>query len=230
LIRQSPRRLIVTAVLTAAEVGLTDVMAGVAVVAEVTVSAITCVMYYRAIGSGKGDVSRARDQCHSARRSLQRWVPLVLTDEGLKLTLTPEGTLLAATATLPVSPPTNPTVMVLVTVEPLATETAAGAARNVKLGSAVTVSVSVAVSVVEPLVPVTVTVAAPTVAVSVAVSVSVLPDEPVTEDGLKRAVSAGRQATDRKYHCTAKAIDRRDSYAACRAGSFAQQIRWMRKL
>ena len=121
-----------------------------------------------------------------------------MTEEGLKLALTPEGALLALTATLPVSPPTNPIVMVLLAVEPGATETAVGEADNVKLGSAVTVRVSVAVSMVDPLVPVTVTVAAPTVAVFDAVNVSVLPADPVTDAGLKLAVTpAGRPPTVR---------------------------------
>lgn len=70
---------------------------------------------------------------------------------------------------------------------------AAGDTDIVKFGSAVTIRLRVALSVVEPLVPVTVTVAVPTVAVAEAVNVSVLPADPVTEVGLKAAVTpAGR--------------------------------------
>lgn len=117
-------------------------------------------------------------------------------EDGLKFALTPEGSPLALIDTLPVRPPTNPIVIVLETLDPGDTETAVGEAAIVKLGSAVTVRVSVAVSVVEPLVPVMVTVAAPTVAVSEAVKVSVLPADPVTEDGLKAAVTpVGRPLT-----------------------------------
>jgi hypothetical protein len=121
-----------------------------------------------------------------------------LREDGLKLTLTPEGAPLELIATLPVRPPTNPIVIVLEALVPGGTEIAVGEAEMVKLGSAVTVRVSVAVSVVEPLVPVTVTVAAPTVAVFDAVKVSVLPADPETEDGLKAAVTpVGRPLTVR---------------------------------
>ena len=72
-------------------------------------------------------------------------------------------------------------------------EIADGDTEIVKFGSAVTMRLSVALAVVEPLVPVTVTVAVPTVAVAEAVNVRVLPAEPVTEVGLKAAVTpAGR--------------------------------------
>lgn len=80
-------------------------------------------------------------------------------------------------------------LIVLDTLVPGGTVTDVGEAEMVKFGSAVTLRVSVVDAVVEPLVPVTVTVAAPTVAVFEAVNVSVLPDEPVTEVGLKTAVT-----------------------------------------
>lgn len=80
--------------------------------------------------------------------------------------------------------------------DPVGSESAAGDTEIVKLGSAVTVRVSVVASTVEPLVPVTVIVAAPTVAVFEAVKVSVLPADPVTEAGLKLAVTpVGRPLT-----------------------------------
>ena len=116
-------------------------------------------------------------------------VPLALNDEGAKLAFAPAGRPLALKETLPVSPPTNVTVIVLVGLEFTGRETAAGETEMVKFGSAVTVSVIVEVSTVVPLVPVTVTVAAPTVAVLVAVNVSVLPADPVTEAGLNVAVT-----------------------------------------
>jgi hypothetical protein len=120
----------------------------------------------------------------------------VLREDGLKFALTPEGSPLALIDTLPVRPPTNPTVIVLDTLVPAGTETAVGEAAMVKFGSAVTVRVRVAVSIVEPLVPVMVTVAAPTVAVSEAVKVSVLPADPITDDGLMAAVTpVGRPLT-----------------------------------
>ena len=123
-------------------------------------------------------------------------VPLPLSEEGAKLAFAPAGRPLALRDTLPVRPPTKVRVMVLVGFVPAGNETAAGEAEMVKLGSAVTVRASVAVSVVEPLVPVTVKVASPTVAVFDAMKVRVLPAEPVTEDGLKTAVTpAGRPLT-----------------------------------
>lgn len=74
--------------------------------------------------------------------------------------------------------------------------TAAGDTEMVKFGSAVTVRVSVVLSTVEPLVPVTVMVAGPTAAVADAVNVSELPAAPVTEAGLKLAVTpTGRPLT-----------------------------------
>ena len=120
-------------------------------------------------------------------------VPLALSDEGAKLAFTPEGRLLAFRDTLPVSPPTKVTVIVLVGFDPGGKVIAAGDTEIVKFGSAVTTRVSIVLAVVDPLVPVTVTVALPTVAVLEAVKVSVLPADPVTDVGLKTAVTpAGR--------------------------------------
>jgi hypothetical protein len=116
-------------------------------------------------------------------------VPLLFSEEGAKLALTPLGRPLALRDTLPVRPPTKARVIVLVGFVPGGSEIAAGETEIVKLGSAVTVRASVAVSTVEPLVPVTVTVSVPTVAVFDAVKVSVLPADPVTEAGLKAAVT-----------------------------------------
>ena len=100
--------------------------------------------------------------------------------------------------TLPVSPPTNPIETVVEALVPAGTVSAKGEAAMVKLGSAVTFNVRVVVSVIVLLVPVIVTVAGPTVAVFVAVKVIVLPAEPVTEVGLKLAVTpAGNPLTER---------------------------------
>jgi hypothetical protein len=129
-------------------------------------------------------------------KKLTETVPLVLTDEGLKLACTPVGRPLALTATLPVSPPTYPIVIVLFTLVPGGTVTAVGEAEIVKFGSAVTFNVRVVVAVVEPLVPLIDTAAGPTVAVLDAVKVRVLPAEPVTVAGLKLAVTPeGRPLT-----------------------------------
>ena len=68
-------------------------------------------------------------------------------------------------------------------------ESVVGDTVMVNSGLGVTVRVNLAVSTIEPLVPVTVTVAALTVAVVEAVNVSVLPPDPVTEAGLKLAVT-----------------------------------------
>src|SRR6202451_1539253 len=116
-------------------------------------------------------------------------VPLALSDDGAKLALTPDGRVLALRDTLPVRPPTKVMVIVLVGFDPGGRLIAAGDTQIVKFGSAVTVRLSIVLSVVAPLVPVTVTVAVPTVAVADAVKVSVLPDDPVTEVGLKAAVT-----------------------------------------
>ena len=129
-------------------------------------------------------------------KKLTEMVPLALTEDGLKFACTPDGRPLAPTATLPVSPPTNPMVIVLFTLVPGGTVTAVGEAKIVKLGSAVTFRTTVVLDVVVLLVPVMVTVAAPTVAVLEAVKVSVLPADPVTVTGLKLAATPdGRPLT-----------------------------------
>ena len=81
-------------------------------------------------------------------------VPLLFSEDGLKLTLTPDGTLLALSATLPVRPPTNVTVRVADFCVPGATERAVGDIERVKFGRAVTVRGTVVLEVVPPLVPV----------------------------------------------------------------------------
>lgn len=134
-------------------------------------------------------------------------VPLALNDEGAKLAFAPAGRPLALKETLPVSPPTNVTVIVLVGLEFTGRETAAGETEMVKFGSAVTVSVIVEVSTVVPLVPVTVTVAAPTVAVLVAVNVSVLPATG-NRGRTKCSRYAGRQSAHRQCNGAVKAVDR----------------------
>ena len=112
------------------------------------------------------------------------------------MALTPAGRLLALTDTLPVSPPTKPMEIEAAPLVPAATVTAAGAAKIVKFGSAVTFRVKVVLDVVAPLVAVMVTVAAPTVAVLDATKVRVEPVEPVTDEGLKVAdTPAGRPLT-----------------------------------
>ena len=120
-------------------------------------------------------------------------VPLAFSEDGLKLAVTPEGRFVALNETLPVNPPTKVTVMVAVGLVLGGRLSEVGETEIVKFGSAVTVKVRFAVSVMaedpEPETPVIVTVAAPTVAVFVATSVSVLPAEPVTEAGLKVAVT-----------------------------------------
>jgi hypothetical protein len=97
--------------------------------------------------------------------------------------------LVALIDTLPVSPPTNPIATEVDALVPAGTVSAVGDAEMVKFGSAVTFNVRVVVAVAVALVPVIVTVAGPTVAVFDAVKVSVLPAEPVTEAGLKLAVT-----------------------------------------
>lgn len=123
-------------------------------------------------------------------------VPVEFNDEGAKLAETPDGRFAALNETLPVNPPTKVTVIVAVGLVLGGTERDVGETEILKFGSAVTVKVGLVVSVVLPLVPVIVTVAAPTVAVPVAVKVRLLPAEPVTEAGLKEAVTpAGNPLT-----------------------------------
>jgi hypothetical protein len=114
-------------------------------------------------------------------------VPVV--EAGLNTAVTPAGNPEAVKATLPVKPPLDATVMVLLVVDPRVIEAAAGLAEMVKFGVAGAATVSGIEVVCErvPLVPVTVTVVAPTVAVLEAVRVSVL--VPVVEAGLNTAVT-----------------------------------------
>lgn len=122
--------------------------------------------------------------------------PGAFTELGEKFACSPLGRPVALTDTLPVSPPTKVMVNVSVGFVPIGKETVVEEAVIVKLGAATTVRLSVAVSVVEPLVPVTVSGYVPGTAVAEAVKVSVLPAEPVTEAGLKVAVTpAGNPVT-----------------------------------
>lgn len=123
-------------------------------------------------------------------------VPLAFSEEGEKLAWTPDGRPLAEMDTLPVRLPTKVTVSATVGFVFGGNVSVAGATEMVNSGLAVTVRVMVAVSVAEALVPVIVRLTSPTAAVLVAVKVSVLPPEPVTEVGLKLAVTpAGRPLT-----------------------------------
>jgi hypothetical protein len=90
--------------------------------------------------------------------------------------VTPLGNPDAASATLPVKPPTSVTVIVSVALLPCGTDRVDADGASVKLGGvlATTVRATVAVSVREPEVPVMVTVDVPTVAVLPAVSVRTL--------------------------------------------------------
>lgn len=96
---------------------------------------------------------------------------------------------MALRETLPVSPPAQVMVRLLLTWVFGCTVSDAGEAVIKTLGSAVTFKVKVAFTLVPAPVPVTVTVAVPVVAVSVAVNVRVLLPEPVTVSGLKVAVT-----------------------------------------
>src|SRR5260370_4168063 len=119
-------------------------------------------------------------------------VPLPLTDDGLKLALTPVGRPLAERDTLPLKPKSEATVMLLVGFMPAAMLMLAGEADTEKSGLPTTVRLNVVVLVIVPLVPVTVIIAgvAGTVALVAAVNVSVLVPEPLArEAGLKAAVT-----------------------------------------
>ena len=72
---------------------------------------------------------------------------------GEKLAETPLGRPLTASATLPENPPEPVTVMLLVAVSPCTTDTLAGEADNVKLGTLLTVTVAVPVAVPKLLSP-----------------------------------------------------------------------------
>jgi hypothetical protein len=124
-------------------------------------------------------------------------VPLPFTEEGLKLADTPAGRPVAVIETAPVKPNNEATLMEAVGFEPGVIVTAAGgAAVMVKSGRPTTVRLMGKLWVSVPLVPVMFTVAAPTVAVAEAVNVSVLIAAPVTEAGLKDAVTpAGNPLT-----------------------------------
>jgi hypothetical protein len=89
--------------------------------------------------------------------------------------VTPLGSPVAASVTLPVNPFAPVTFTVSVELLPWTTETVAAVGASVKLGGKFTVSVTVVDAVRLPEVPVIVTVAGPVVAVPLAVSVSVLP-------------------------------------------------------
>jgi hypothetical protein len=93
-----------------------------------------------------------------------------------KAAVTPLGSPDAASATLPVNPPTSVTVIVSVALLPCETDRVDAEGASVKLGGvlATTVRAMVAVSVIDPEVPVIVTVAGPTVAVLLAVNVITL--------------------------------------------------------
>lgn len=115
--------------------------------------------------------------------------PGAFTEEGAKLTCMPEGTPVALTDTLPVSPPSKVIVKESVGFVPTGKLTVAEEAVIENCGEKATVRLSAAVSVVEPLVPVTVRGYVPGTAVAETVKVSVLPAEPETEVGLKAAVT-----------------------------------------
>lgn len=114
-------------------------------------------------------------------------VLVVVVDAGLNAAVTPAGSPLALKATLPVNPPEDVTVIVLVPVAPCVTVAVVPA--KVKLGvcTAVTLKRMVVVWVSVPLTPVTVIVEVPMVAVLDAVKVSAL--VPVVDAGLNAAVT-----------------------------------------
>jgi hypothetical protein len=91
--------------------------------------------------------------------------------------VTPPGSPVATSVTLPLKPFTPVTFTVSVAFSPCTTETAAAVAASVKLGGRFTVNEIVVKAVRLPEVPVTVTVAVPAVAVLEAISVNTL--EPV---------------------------------------------------
>lgn len=120
-------------------------------------------------------------------------MPLPLTEEGLKLALTPAGRLAADTETVPVKPNREAMVTVAVGFDPGVSVTAAGGfAVMEKSGRPMIVRKNVACCVIEPLVPVTVMLTGDegTGALAAAVKVSVLvPLAPATVAGLKAAVT-----------------------------------------
>lgn len=81
--------------------------------------------------------------------NVSTWVPDA--EPAAKDDVTPFGSPLAASATVPEKPPKSATVIVLVTLPPCATETLTGAGDNVKPGAVVTVKFSVSVTVIVSL-------------------------------------------------------------------------------
>jgi hypothetical protein len=82
--------------------------------------------------------------------------PGAANDDGLKLTMTPNGCPDADNATTELNPPTTVEVMADAPLLPCTTETAVGLAASENVGAAVTVSVTVDVCVTPPPMPVTV--------------------------------------------------------------------------
>lgn len=121
----------------------------------------------------------------------------LVVEAGLKAAVTPLGTPLATSDTLPVNPPDGAMLITGLMAPPCAMDSMLGFADSVKLGciaAALTVSSSVAVAVNPPLIPVIVRVLVPLLAVMPALNVSVLDD--VVVAGLKLAVTPfGRPLT-----------------------------------
>lgn len=93
----------------------------------------------------------------------------------VKLAVTPAGRPFAARATVPLNPPSDVTVIVLVALLAWAMVSVAGAATSVKLGGTLTVSAMIIELVKVPAVPVTVTGTAPPAdAAALALRVSVV--------------------------------------------------------
>src|SRR5260370_1867679 len=101
-------------------------------------------------------------------------VPLALTDNGLKLALTPVGRPLAERDTLPLKPKSEATVMLLVGFMPAAMLMLAGGADTEKSGLPTTGRLNVVVLVIVPLLPVTVIIAGVGGAVALGAAVSVI--------------------------------------------------------
>lgn len=122
--------------------------------------------------------------------------PGAFTELGAKLICMPLGAPVALIDTLPVSPPSKVMVKESVGFVPTGKLTVAEEAVIENWGEKATIRLRLAVSTVEPLVPVTVRGYVPGTAVAAAVKLSVLPAEPVTEAGLKVAVTpAGTPVT-----------------------------------
>lgn len=114
-------------------------------------------------------------------------------DDGLKLTVTPEGCPLADNATAELNPPLTVVEIVELPLLPCATETELGEAEivNAGVGAVVTVSVTVVVCVSPPPVPVTVIGYVPAVVPAATASVIVADPEPgaAIDDELKLTVT-----------------------------------------